>query len=131
MTTTPIMTLGEARRREEAAKKRGERYQVSDEVRAQRAALLDAREAAMAEQQAEAEVQQRARPDAVRAVLQHASLDELGEFQRVAGQLDGRRLVDIVADVIRQRQRTAYVPPSQKAQEALPARKVSSSGRTR
>lgn len=99
------MNLGEARRREARAKERRERNQVSPEVRAARAAIIEAREAVLAEQQATAKAEQQARPDAVRTVLAHASLDELAELQRVAGQLDGRRLADIVGDVLRQRQR--------------------------
>lgn len=126
-----ITSLGEARRRQEAAKKRGERFKVSDDVRAARVALLDRQEALAAERQAAAAAEKQARPDAVRAVLQHAPDADLFEFQRVAGQLDGRRLAEIVADVLQQRRRTKYVPPSQEAQEAAPAPKASSSSRTR
>lgn len=126
-----ITSLGEARRRQEAAKKRGERFKVSDEVRERRAALLDRQEALAAERQAAAAAEKQARPDAVRAVLQYAPDAELFEFQRIAGQLDGRRLAEIAADVLQQRRHTKYVAPAQEAQEAAPAPKASSSSRTR
>ncbi|MGC5781760.1 hypothetical protein [Methylobacterium sp. NFXW15] len=142
--TAPMgMNLGEARRRQEAAKRRGERFKVSDDVRAVRAAIMEKRNAIHDQRQAEARAELEARPDAVRAILAHASIDELAEFQRVAGQLDGRRLADIVADVLRQRQRTSYVaqpeptPVEQAAtapetaQEAAPASKASTPRRTR
>ena len=125
------MNLGEARRRQEAAKRRGEKYKVSDDVRAARAALLQAKDEKAAQDQAARDAERQARPDAVRAVLQYAPDAELFEFQRIAGQLDGRRLAEIVADVLQQRRRTKYVAPAQEAQEAAPAPKVSSSGRTR
>lgn len=126
-----ITSLGEARRRQEAAKKRGERFKVADDVRAARVAVLERQEAIAAERQAAVEAEKQARPDAVRAVLQHAPDTDLFEFQRVAGQLDGRRLAEIVADVLQQRRRTKYVLPSQEAQETAPAPKASSSSRAR
>ncbi|MGU3419540.1 hypothetical protein [Methylobacterium sp. D54C] len=127
------MNLGEARRRQEAAKKRGERFKVSDDVRAARAALLQAKEEAATAAQAARDTERQARPDAVRAVLQHASIDELFEFQRAAGQLDGRRLAGIVADVLQERRRTTYVAPAamvetapELAAESPPVAKASS-----
>lgn len=96
---------GEARRRQAKAKERRERMNVGPEVRAARAAILERREASLAGQEAVAKADQQARPDAVRAALASASVDELTELQRVAGQLDGRRLAEIVGDMLRQRQR--------------------------
>lgn len=125
-----ITSLGEARRRQEAAKKRGERFKVSDDVRAARAAVLERQEAVAAERQAAVAAERQARPDAVRAILQHAPDTDLFEFQRVAGQLDGRRLAEIVADVLQQRRRTAYRPAPQEAQEAAAAARASSASRS-
>jgi len=125
------MNLGEARRRQEAAKRRGEKFKVPDDVRAVRAALLQANEEKAAAVQVALDAERQARPDAVRAALQHVPDAELFEFQRIAGQLDGRRLAETVADVMQQRRRTKYVPPSQEAQEPAPAPKASSSSRTR
>lgn len=128
-----ITSLGEARRRQEAAKRRGEKFKVPDEVRAARAALLQAKEDRAAEEQAARDAERQARPDAVRAVLAHASNDELFEFQRAAGQLDGRRLAGIVADVLQERRRTTYVAPAamvetapELAAESAPVAKASS-----
>jgi hypothetical protein len=140
-----MMGLGEARRRQEAAKRRGEKYKVSDEVRAARVAVLQAQEEKAAAVQAARDAERQARPDAVRAALQHVPDAELFEFQRIAGQLDGRRLAEIVADVMQQRRRKAYVAPvesaepvaetgttaTEQAAEAPPAAKASSTGRTR
>lgn len=125
--SAPIgMNLGEARRRQARAKERRDRMNVDPDVRAARAALLEAREAAMAHDQAAVEAEQQARPDAVRAALAHASLDELAELQRVAGQLDGRRLAEIVGDMIRQRQRARL-----RGDSGLPVGSTESPARTR
>ena len=101
--TADVMTLGEARRRQEAAKKRGEKNQVPADVRAIRAAALAARDEQTAAVQAAVDAERQARPDAVRAILAHASVDELAEFTRVVGQMDGRRLAEIAGEALRQR----------------------------
>lgn len=128
------LNLGEARRREARAKERKERNQASPEARAARAALLERREALMAEQQTAEKAKVEASPDALRAVLSRGTVDELAEIARMIGRLDGRRMQDIVNEVFRERSRTGYVPDdeaSQKPAEAPPAAKASSSSRTR
>jgi hypothetical protein len=127
MTMTPIMGLGEARRREAAAKAKAESRKVDPETRAARAALLERREALMGERQAAEKAKVEASPDALRAVLSRGTVDELAEIARMIGRLDGRRMQDLVNEVFRDRSRTGYVPDSQEAQEAAPTAKASSS----
>ncbi|MGE8130007.1 hypothetical protein ACQKQD_23785 [Methylobacterium sp. NPDC080182] len=132
--TAAMMGLGEMRRREQAAKARGEKFKSTPEKRAALAAILEKREALMAEQQTAEKAKVEASPDALRAVLSRGTVDELAEIARMIGRLDGRRMQDIVNEVFRERSRTGYVPDdeaSQKPAEAPPAAKASSSSRTR
>lgn len=107
---------GEARRRQANAKERRERMNVGPDVRARRAALLDAREAAMERDQATLKAEQDAAPDALRAVLSRGTVDELAEISRMISRLDGRRLQALVDEVFRDRARVqriggAAMPP--------------------
>lgn len=90
--------------REAAAKARREENKVDPAVREARARMMEEREAALEAQRAAEKAAKEARPDAITTVLLHASLDELHEFQRSVGQLDGRRMSNLVADVIRRKQ---------------------------
>lgn len=132
--TTVLMGQGEMRRRQEAAKRRGERFRVSDETRAARAAVQDRREALHVQRQAEAKAERETSPDALRAVLSRGTVDELAEITRMIGRLDGRRLQEIANEVLRERSRTGYVPDdeaTQKPAEAPPVERASSGRRGR
>lgn len=92
--------------REAKAKAKRERNKVDPAVREARARLLDEREARLAKDEAAAEAERQDRPDSIRAVFLQASLDDLSDFARTVGQMDGRRLADIASEVLRQRQRS-------------------------
>lgn len=108
---TGVTTLGEARRRQEAAKHRGERFKVSGDVRAARVAMLEAREAKATEAEAQAKAEQEAAPTTLQAVLNRATLEELSEISRMISRLDGRRLQTLVDDVFRAKSRERITAP--------------------
>ncbi|TXN04209.1 hypothetical protein FV242_08315 [Methylobacterium sp. WL64] len=128
------LQLGEARRRETRAKERRERNQVSPEVRAERARILEERDARTNEAEAKAQAEQQARPTALEAVLNRATVDELAELSRSISRFDGRRLQQMVDDAFRVKACSGYQPDdgaSQEPQETAQAAKVSSSSRIR
>lgn len=111
MTITALMGLGEMRRRQEAAKKRGERFKADPEVREARARIAAEREATFDQAEAEAKAKQEASPSAFQAILNRGSIDELAEVSRSIGRLDPRRIEEIVGEIFRAKSRLqAYQP---------------------
>lgn len=106
MSATAPITVSGWKAREAEAKAKRERTKVDPAVRQARARLLDEREARLAKDEAAAEAERQDRPDSIRAVFLQASLDDLSDFARTVGQMDGRRLADIASEVLRQRQRS-------------------------
>ncbi len=106
MSATAPITVSGWKAREAEAKAKRERNKVDPAVREARARLLDEREAQLAKDEAAVEAERQDRPDSIRAVFLQASLDDLSNFARTVGQMDGRRLADIASEVLRQRQRS-------------------------
>jgi hypothetical protein len=106
--SSPIAISGWKAREAEAKAKR-ERSKVDPAVREARARLLERREAAFDAERAAAEAERQDRPDSIRAVFLQASLNDLSDFARTVGQMDGRRLADIASEVLRQRQRVKHI----------------------
>lgn len=105
MSATAPITVSGWKAREAEAKAKRERTRVDPSVREARALLLERREAAFEAARVTAEADRQQRPDSIRAVFLQASLDDLSDFARTVGQMDGRRLSDIASEVLRQRQR--------------------------
>ncbi|KQO49152.1 hypothetical protein ASF24_08210 [Methylobacterium sp. Leaf86] len=122
--TTSIPSMGEYRRRQQAAKVRGERFNVDPDVRAIRAAVLERREAVMKAGVEEAN-QKTTRPaELYRTTLDLVSDDVLHEMQRSLSNLSTRQMADIIGDVLTGRRRRRHAADIAPPPEATPLAEV-------
>ncbi|WP_027174416.1 hypothetical protein [Methylobacterium sp. 10] len=127
---TSLTTMGEYRRRQQAAKVRGERFNVDPDVRAARAAVLERREAEMVAGIEEAN-QKATRPaELYRTTLDLVSDEMLHELQRSLPNLSTRQMGDIIGDVLTGRRRRRHAadiaPPPEVVVTATRSRRPAS-----
>lgn len=106
--TTPIPSLGQYRKRQQAAKERAEERIAPPDVRAIRRAVLERREAAMQEGREEAKEKATRPGELYRESLALVPDGLLEELERSLPNLCNRQMADVISEVLRARRRARH-----------------------